>query len=56
MNRNTEVREMDIYTLQDFITHTKAQEYLMGIASAIGFGLFWLALNREPKRGKSKES
>jgi hypothetical protein len=47
---------MDIYTLQDFITHTKTQEYLMGIASAIGFALFWLALNRKPYKGKSKES
>lgn len=46
---------MEFFTLQDFIAHNKAFEYLMGVAFAIGFGLFWLALNRKPRKGKSKE-
>ena len=41
---------MDIYTLQDFLTMTKGQEYLIAIGAMILFTMFWLYLDSRPKR------
>lgn len=37
---------MDIYTLQDYLTMTKGQEYLIAIGAMILFAAFWLYLDR----------
>ena len=47
---------MEIHTLQDFLTMTKGQEYLMAVGAMIVFTLFWLVLDRKPRRdGEAKE-
>lgn len=43
---------MDIYTLQDFLTLTKGQEYLIAIGAMIFFTMFWLYLDGRPKDRK----
>jgi hypothetical protein len=45
---------MDIYTLQDFLTLTKGQEYLMAIGGMILFTMFWLYLDSRPKNLKTE--
>ena len=45
---------MDIYTLQDFLTLTKGQEYLIAIGGIILFSIFWLYLDGRPKETKSE--
>jgi hypothetical protein len=47
---------MEIHTLQDFLTLTKGQEYLVAVGAAIVFALFWMVLDRKPRRqGEVKE-
>lgn len=46
---------MEIYTLQDFLTLTKGQEYLFAIGGMILFAIFWLYLDRHP-RDERRES
>ena len=41
---------MDIYTLQDFLTLTKGQEYLIAIGAMILFSIVWLFLDSRPKK------
>ena len=43
------------YTLQDFLTLTKGQEYLIAIASIGVFTLFWVILERSSKKKKQKK-
>lgn len=43
---------MDIYTLQDFLTLTKGQEYLIAIGAAILFTMLWLYLDSRPRNRK----
>lgn len=46
---------MEIHTLQDFLTLTKGQEYLIAIGAAILFTVFWMVLDRKPRRRKEVE-
>lgn len=39
-----------MHTLQDFITLTKGQEYLLAIAAMALFTCFWILLNRKKKK------
>ena len=39
-----------MYTLQDFLTLTKGQEYLIAVGSMILFMVFWLFLERKPRK------
>ena len=39
-----------MYTLQDFLTLTKGQEYLIAIGAMILFLAFWLFLERKPRK------
>lgn len=41
---------MDIKTLQDFLTITKGQEYLVAIGAMVLFTIFWLFLDRKSKK------
>ena len=44
-----------MYTLQDFLTLTKGQEYLIAVGSMILFGVFWLLFDREsPKEDRDQ--
>lgn len=43
---------MDIHTLQDFLTLTKGQEYLIAIGAMIIFAAFWLYLDSSPRNKK----
>lgn len=45
---------MDIKTLQEFITLTKGQEYLIAIGSVILFTLFWLILDSDSKKNRKR--
>ncbi|EQB63195.1 MAG: Hmc operon protein 4 [candidate division Zixibacteria bacterium RBG-1] len=39
-----------MHSLQDFLTLTKGQEYLLAIAAMVLFTIFWLFLDRKRKK------
>ncbi|MCK5125099.1 MAG: hmc operon protein 4 [candidate division Zixibacteria bacterium] len=39
-----------IYTLQDFMTHTKGVVYILAVSYLIGFTAFWCFLFRRDKK------
>ncbi|MDH3892337.1 MAG: hypothetical protein OEV49_14765 [candidate division Zixibacteria bacterium] len=44
-----------MYTLQDFLTMTKGQEYLMAIGAMVLFTLFWLLLSGKASKKQGTE-
>ena len=39
-----------MYTLQDFLTMTKGQEYLIAVGAMIFFAVFWSLLSSKPRK------
>lgn len=46
---------MEIKTLQDFLTLTKGQEYLMAIGAIALFTIFFMLIDRGKKKTSSKK-
>lgn len=45
---------MDIKTLQEFLTLTKGQEYLIAVGSIVLFTLFWLLLDKDDTKDRKR--
>lgn len=39
-----------MYTLQDFLTLTKGQEYLIAVGAMVLFAVFWSILSSKPQK------
>jgi len=43
---------MEFKTLQEFLTFTKGQEYLIAIGAIVLFSFFWFLLDRKQQKQK----
>lgn len=43
---------MEISTLQEFLTLTKGQEYLIAVGAMVLFTLFWLLLDHQKTKNR----
>lgn len=55
MSTNPITEDDGMYTLQDFLTMTKGQEYLMAIGAMVLFTLFWLLLSGKASKKQGTE-